>query len=285
VLWSSPYRMLPNYGSFGSYDLEPLERRVLLSASVADFAINDGHIQRSMVTSLTVEFDSAVTVGENAFELTEQSGAGVNLDVGEAYADSKGKGNLICSSDLLPLASPRFEMGPPKFDGIELPRLIDRMVRESGMIDLSGLAINDEKVWNIYIDIYPLNDDGSLIDAASIAVVAAMHNARFPRITEDMRADHKRTDKKLPLSEETIPVSFTFYKLDDSVVLHPTREEQEACDTKVTFGISKWNGQYMVNSCQKGWETPFTRQEIEKMMDVLPEKYEEVMKKLKNLLG
>jgi exosome complex component RRP42 len=211
---------------------------------------------------------------------------GVKMDVGTPYPDSPDKGNLIISGDLLPLASPRYEMGPPKFDAIELPRLIDRMVRESGMIDFKGLCITPgEKVWNMYIDIYPINDDGSVIDAASIACVAALHNARMPGIDENGRADyHNRTDKRLPLSEETLPISFTFYKLDDSLILHPTREEEEACDAKIILGISKWGGQHMINSCQKGRETPLNREEIVKIAEILPKKYEEAIKRLNGFL-
>jgi len=211
---------------------------------------------------------------------------GVKMSTGEPYPDSLDKGNLIVSGDLLPLASPRFESGPPKFNAIELPRLIDRMVRESGMIDFEKLCIKKgENVWNLFIDIYPINDDGALIDVASIATIVALKNAVFPGLDKDGRADYKkRTKNKLPLSKETLPLSFTFYKLENSLYLDPTREEAESCDTKITWGISKWNKQYMLNSCQKGLETPITIEEIEKMIEILPKKYEERIKKLDKFL-
>lgn len=211
---------------------------------------------------------------------------GVKMSTGEPYPDSLDKGNLMVSGDLLPLASPRFEHGPPGFDAIELPRLIDRMVRESGLVDFEKLCIKKgENVWGLFIDIYPINDDGALIDAASIATIVALKSATFPGLDKDGKVDYEnRTKNKLPLSSETLPISFTFYKLGDSLFLDPVREEQEACDAKVTWGISKWNGQYMLNSCQKGWETPFNREEIEEMMKILPKKYEEVMKKLNKVL-
>ncbi len=212
--------------------------------------------------------------------------AGIKMDTGEPYPDSKDSGNLIVSGDLLPIASPRFESGPPKFNGIELPRLIDRMVRESGIIDLKELTIKEgEKVWNLYIDIYPINDDGALVDAASIACVAALMNAKIPGLNEDGEADYaKRSNKGLPLRKETIPVTFTFFKLGDSLILDPTREEEEACEGKLTFGISKWEGKYMINSCQKGMEGTFNRKEIDNIVEALPKKYEKVMEKLKNYL-
>lgn len=207
--------------------------------------------------------------------------AGVKLIPGEPYPDSREKGNLAVSGDLLPLASPRFELGPPGFDGIEGPRLIDRMIRESGLIDLKKLVIKeDEKVWNVFIDVYPINDDGSLIDAGSIACVAALKQALIPALDKDNRVDYEQeATKKLPLNDN-LPLSFTFFKLGNSLVLHPTREEEEACETKITLGISKWKGQYMIHSAQKGWPVPFTKSEIEQIMKILPEKYEELSKKV-----
>ena len=55
----------------------------------------------------------------------------------------------MVSGDLLPLASPRFESGPPKFDAIELPRLIDRSLRESGLIEFDKLVIEEGE--NVYV--------------------------------------------------------------------------------------------------------------------------------------
>lgn len=211
---------------------------------------------------------------------------GIKLQIGAPYPDSPEKGNLMVSGDLLPLASPRFEMGPPEFTAIELPRLVDRAIRESGMIKLDELVVvPKEKVWTVIIDIYPLNDDGALIDAATIAAIAALKRTMIPELDEDGKIDyHKPAKKALPISEETAPFSFSFFKLGDSIIIDPTREEEEACESRITFGISKWNKHYMINSCQKSEETPFTRAEIESMMHVLPKKFDELNEKLKRFL-
>src|SRR3989344_1759832 len=209
--------------------------------------------------------------------------AGVKLMLCEPYPDSLDKGNLVVSGDLLPLASPRFEMGPPNFYAIEIPRLVDRAIRESKMIDLSKLVVKEgEKGWTVYIDIYPINDDGNLIDASTIAAVAALKSSFVPVLDKDGRIDYSsKSDKKLPVSKETYPFSVTFFKLGNALILDPTREESEACEVRVTFGISVWNKQYMINSCQKSGQVPFTQAEIEKMMEILPKKYDELNEKLK----
>lgn len=211
--------------------------------------------------------------------------AGVKLQIGTPYPDSMEKGNLMVSGDLLPLASPRFEAGPPEFSAIELPRLVDRAIRESGMIELKKLVIKPkEKVWTVIIDIYPINDDGNLIDAATIASIVALKNTELPAIDEDGLLDYSNKTGKLPISKETAPVSISFFKLGNSIILDPTREEEEACESRVTFGISKWNKQYMINSCQKAGEATFTKEQLDHMMDILPKKFDELNDKLKKFL-
>ncbi|MFH1425277.1 MAG: RNA-binding protein [archaeon] len=213
--------------------------------------------------------------------------AGVKLEIGTPYSDSPDKGNLMVSGDLLPLASPRYESGPPGFDAIELPRLVDRAIRESGIIEFEKLVVEKgEKVWTIIVDIYPINDDGNVIDAASIAALVAMKNSVFPELDEDGKINYdKKTKNSLPLSKEISPISFSFFKLGDSILLDPTREEEEACEARITYGISNWkDGQIMLNSCQKKGPATLSQKEVEKIMEIIPKKFEELNKKLKKFL-
>jgi exosome complex component RRP42 len=67
------------------------------------------------------------------------------MDVGDAYADSQGQGNLITSAEVLPLCSARVELGKPGFDSLEIGRVIDRGLRESGFIDFQDLLLRKQK--------------------------------------------------------------------------------------------------------------------------------------------
>ena len=77
---------------------------------------------------------------------------GIKMDVGEPYPDSPDIGVLTTAAELIPLASPDFESGPPQADAIELARVVDRGVRESEVVEVEKLCIEaGEKVWIIFI--------------------------------------------------------------------------------------------------------------------------------------
>ncbi len=209
---------------------------------------------------------------------------GVKLALGEPYPDSPEEGNLICSAELLPLASPKFESGPPSFKAIELGRLVDRAIRESGMIDFSKLLIEKDKVWTIYIDIYPINDNGNLVDVSTIGAIIALKNAKMPTINKEGLADYDNKKGYIPLNKDIYPISLSFYKLGESIILDPTLEEEEACEARIVFGISRLGKSYMINSCQKAGKAAIYREEINKIMDVIPKKFDELNEKLKKFL-
>ena len=74
------------------------------------------------------------------------------------------------------------EPGPPNEDTIELSRVSDRGIRESGMIDTSQLVIKEgEKVFSVFIDIAVINEDGNLFDAVSYAIATALSLCTMPK--------------------------------------------------------------------------------------------------------
>jgi len=207
---------------------------------------------------------------------------GVKMDVATPYADSANKGNISVGAELLPTSSPRVENGPPKFDSIEIARVVDRGIRESKFIDLEKLCIKEgEKVWNVYIDIYSLNDDGNVIDAAGIGAIAALKTARMPKYDEETGKTlfGQWTDEKIPLSKN-MPISITFYKIGENVIVDPTMEEQDIIETRVTLGITKEG----VSSMQKGERESLSVEEMYSLLDLSEKVWGEVFKKIEKYL-
>jgi len=204
--------------------------------------------------------------------------AGVKMNVGEPYPNEKDSGTMIVSVELLPLSSSRYEMGPPKFDAIEIARIVDRGIRESGMIDFRKLCIKEgEKVWTVFIDIYSINDDGNILDAASIAAVAALKSARMPKYEKEQVVFGEWIDEGLPLNSDTTPLNITFHKVGDKFLLDPVADEEDAADSRIAIALSDYNGKAVINSLQKSESTEMSMEEVYDVLD----RAEETFKSLK----
>ena len=207
---------------------------------------------------------------------------GIKMDVGIPYPDSQDKGNLMVTSELLPLSSPRIELGPPQFEAIEIARIIDRGIRESKFIELEKLCIKEgEKVWTVFIDIYSINDDGNLLDAAGIGAVVALKNAKIPEYDEETGKTQfgEWTDKKIPLRKD-IPVSLTVHKVGNHLILDPTKEEEDISETRVTMAIAGET----IHSMQKGNSKELSVEEFKKVLDLVEEAAKEINKKIEKSL-
>jgi exosome complex component RRP42 len=207
---------------------------------------------------------------------------GVKMDIGTPYPDSPDKGNLMVGAELTPLSSPRFEAGPPRFSAIEIARVIDRGLRESKFIDFEKLCIKEgEKVWTVFVDIYTINDDGNILDAAGIGAIAALKNARMPKYDEEKEQVlyGEFTNKNLPLSGN-IPIPITVYKIKDKLIVDPTKEEEDSADTRVTIGSS--NG--IISSMQKGNSNVLKINEMNDVLDFSEKVWKNIFKKIEKFL-
>lgn len=208
---------------------------------------------------------------------------GVKMDVVEPYPDSPDKGNLMVTAELLPLSSSRFESGPPKFPAIELARVTDRAIRESKFIDFEKLCIKKgEKVWGIFVDIYSINDDGNLIDAAGIGALVALKNAKIPKY--DAKKEQviygELTDKKIPLAKE-IPISITAHKIGESIIVDPTLEEEDMGEVRITIGASS---EGIISSIQKGNPKEISVENLYKTLDCTERIRKKVFSKIEKWL-
>jgi exosome complex component RRP42 len=106
---------------------------------------------------------------------------GTKVELGEPFPDTPNEGVLTVNAELVPLASPDYEPGPPDENSIELARIVDRGIRESKMIDTEKLCLEPgKKVIVVFVDVYVLNHDGNLIDASALAAVAALWDTKMP---------------------------------------------------------------------------------------------------------
>jgi exosome complex component RRP42 len=221
--------------------------------------------------------------------------AGIKMDIGEPYPDSPEKGVMMTAAELIPLASPDFEAGPPREDAIELARVVDRGIRESEVIGLDKLCIEPgELIWMVFIDIHIIDFDGNLFDAASLAALAALFNTIVPieRIKPNLEKLQEKfpsiktyleknpNDYKLPMNEP--PISCTSVKFNDVVVLDPSLDEEEIAEVRLTVATDK-NGD--IRAMQKGLNGSFTVEEIKKVIKASIDNGREIRDKLEKSIG
>lgn len=204
--------------------------------------------------------------------------AGVKLSVEKPYPDTHDSGNLMVGAELLPLSSPDFEAGPPNEESIEIARVVDRGLRESKAIDIKKLClIEGEKVWSVSIDVCAINSDGNLLDAAALAALAAINDARFPGY-DGKAVDYKRlTDKRLPILR--VPVSITVHKIGEFIFVDPSVDEEKVIDARLTVAMTP-DGR--ICAMQKGGASPLSIEDVGRMIDLAAAKAQEIRAKIRS---
>jgi len=200
---------------------------------------------------------------------------GIKMEMGTPYPDNPDEGTIIVSAEMLPLSSPDFESGPPSEDSIELARVVDRAIRESGALDLKKLCVEEgEKVWLVLIDIYTINDGGNLQDAATLAALAALLDAKMPEY-KDEKINYDVKKDKLPIQAQAVET--TFVKIGNKILVDPNSDEEKALDARLTIATTKDT----INAMQKGGDGTFTIDEVTNMLVIAKKKGNEVRSLLK----
>jgi exosome complex component RRP42 len=195
---------------------------------------------------------------------------GVKMQPGEPFPDSPNRGVIITNAELVPLASPTFEPGPPNEKGIELARVVDRGVRESKAVDLEKLCIIPGKqVWVIFIDVHILDDCGNIMDASSLGAIAALLTTKVPASRFGLGEDYS-----LPVND--LPIATTAIEFGDVLMFDPDVDEESIANTKLTV-ISTADG----NICgmQKSGPGMLTPEQAYRIVDIACQKAREIREK------
>ncbi|CAD5315882.1 unnamed protein product [Arabidopsis thaliana] len=171
--------------------------------------------------------------------------AAIRMEVMTPSTDSPDEGCIGCY--LVVLFSIPAEAAP-----VISKRLSDTIL-SSGMIDLKELClVSGKAAWMGYLDIYCLDADGALFDAALLAAVAAFSNLQIPivalndngrivAVTGEKDQDNALITEKEAVNKEkrkltlkNIPFSLTCILHKNYILADPTTEEESIMDTLVT---------------------------------------------------
>ena len=195
--------------------------------------------------------------------------AGVKMSVGEPFPDTPEMGVMTTNAELIPMASPTFEAGPPDENSIELSRVVDRGLREGEVVDLGSLCIEPgEKVWIMFLDLHILDYDGNLFDASALASVAALATTKVPASQYELGDD-------FPLEIKNWPVMTTFAKIKDIIVADPGLDEEKVADARLSVYTDQ---EGRIRAMQKGLNGGFTYDEVKEIVGLAKEKGKELRK-------
>jgi exosome complex component RRP42 len=202
---------------------------------------------------------------------------GTKIEMGEPFSDTPNEGVLTVNAELVPLASPEFEPGPPDESSIELARIVDRGIRESKAIDVNKLVIEPgKKVFVVFVDVYVLNHDGNLIDASALAAMAALINTKMAKY-EIKEGEVKIKPGYEPLPLKKHPITVTCAKIGDRLIVDPLLEEEQVMDARISIAIDDDDN---ICAIQKGGSGYFEPKQIFEAAKIAKEKANELRKKL-----
>lgn len=207
---------------------------------------------------------------------------GVKVQPDKPFPDLGDKGILICTAEILPLADPHAEPGPPNEEVIELARVVDRGIRETEMIDLHQLVLIENKsVVGIFIDSSVIDSDGNLFDACSYASVSAILSSTIPKyeIKDEAPVLVEGVTSKPPV--KTLPVSVTMARIGDYIIVDPSKDEETCMDARITITT---NSAGNICALQKGGGDGFSVDQLFKCSEIALSVGTKIRKKLEQLM-
>ena len=192
--------------------------------------------------------------------------SGIKVQPDRPFPDMGDKGIFICTAEILPLAHPSAETGPPPPSVIELARVVDRGIRESGMIDLSQFVLEkDKSVIGLFADSVVTDHDGNLFDACSYSSVAAIMTSKIPKweIKDDKPVMVEGGESDAPIT--TIPISITMGRIGEFIIIDPNLDEWECLDARITITT---NSDGNIVALQKGGSAGFTFDQLVKCSEL-----------------
>ncbi|PHU15888.1 hypothetical protein BC332_17093 [Capsicum chinense] len=176
--------------------------------------------------------------------------AAIKMEVMTPTVECPDEGSIAIEFHMPPICSPLVRPGRPAEAASVISKQLSDTILSSGMIDLKELClVGGKAAWMAYLDIYCLDADGSLFDAALLSAVAAFSHLNIPVVSlnEDGRIVLVSEDnvqlklEKQPVNTEkrklklkSPPFSLTCLLHKNYILADPTAEEESIMETVVT---------------------------------------------------
>ncbi|KAJ1931386.1 hypothetical protein GGF37_007409 [Kickxella alabastrina] len=157
---------------------------------------------------------------------------GIKATVCEPDVRRPTHGYLTTNVELSPMCSAHFRPGAPGEEAQVASEHIHRLVTSS--VDLGSLCIEEDKVvWSLAADIVCLKYDGNALDAAIIALEAALRDLKLPLVEIDQASGLVQVaegeGKQLVLKRRLYPATFSL--IDDQYLVADADDSEEQMKT------------------------------------------------------
>uniref|UniRef100_A0A669CN31 Exosome complex component RRP45 n=1 Tax=Oreochromis niloticus TaxID=8128 RepID=A0A669CN31_ORENI len=166
------------------------------------------------------------------------------VDLGQTRLSCSHMFAIVCQTEHLCTLSSVFTVRQSELS-VKLNRQLERCLRNSKCIDTESLCVvSGEKVWQIRVDVHTLNNDGNLMDAASIAAITALCHFRRPDVStqgQEVTVYSPEERDPIPLSIYHMPisVSFAFFQQGTYLLVDPCEREERVMDGLLVIAMNK----------------------------------------------
>lgn len=181
----------------------------------------------------------------------------VKAEIGTPQAERPDAGILKFHVECSPVASPAFRGRGGEELGSEIARALERSMyvppgpAAAGAsltpLDLGALKIVSGKTcWVLYIDALILDLDGAALDATSVAIKAALSDARIPKV-DVVQGESPEDEPEYELDDDPdqavrldvtrLPLAMSVCLLGSAAVVDPTAEEEESARAVVQVAV------------------------------------------------
>lgn len=170
--------------------------------------------------------------------------AQVSSNISEPRLTRPSEGVINIRVDLSLLGSSNYDTTRTSEDCVQLTRLLHKGIKDARCIDLEALCIiSGEKVWHVQVDVTVINHEGNLIEASSIAALAALAHYRRPEVSvEDgnviLHSFEMREPIKFTMLHFPFLMKFAFFKEATISYVDPCEDEERFCDGYLIVGAN-----------------------------------------------
>ncbi|GAB4843858.1 hypothetical protein Ancab_013820 [Ancistrocladus abbreviatus] len=180
--------------------------------------------------------------------------AAIKMEVMSPATELPDEGNLAIEFHMPPICSPTVRPGWPSEAAPVISKQLSDTILSSRMIDLKELClVSGKAAWMAYLDIYCLDADGALFDAALLSAVAAFTHLQIPvvslndegRVVIVSEEEKEGKPGKEPVNKErrrltlsNIPFSLTCVLHKNYILADPSAEEESIMETSLTVVLN-----------------------------------------------